>query len=191
MDAFVTNRLADFPPGVDTLASRRSMETLLATVLVQGNPSEPADASKPTPGQGLGEAAAAITKLPKFDGGWLRLYAYDVESTPAPPPKEPVGFNTVAPVRLPRQQTGDWGLAALVDDTAVLKQSGRAGLMQKLSAALPLHQRLAAAVSGLEDEAFELRPEAKMLDAPPPDQLAGRLDHLWRVLQRARQERKS
>lgn len=188
MDAFVTNRLADFPPGVDTLATRRAMETLLATVLVQGNP-EHADEGKPTPGQGLGEAAIAIAKLPKFDGGWLRLYGYDVEATPAPPPKEPVGFNTVAPVRLPRQQTGDWGLKALVDDTAVLKESGRAGLMQKMSVALPVHQRLAAVVSGLQENAFELKPDAQMPDGSSPEELAGRLNHLWQVFQRARAER--
>jgi hypothetical protein len=191
LDAFASNRLADYPPGIDMLASRHAMQTLIATVLILGDPQrQPVEEQPPTPTSALLDATTAIAKLPKYDEQWIRIYDYD-PATSQPPPLKPVGLEKVAPPPPPRYIRGHWGLDVALADTEILKTEGRAALGKRLSSGATMHERLAATVCGLDDEPFSLTSEAEEMRQGPEveDKTSQRTRRLWRQLLRARLER--
>jgi hypothetical protein len=155
LNAIPTDRLTDFPPGIDILASRKAMETLLATTLVLGDPAHAPDDERPTPTAALTDAAKDVANLRKYENQWLRRYDFDVDATHAPPPLTAVGFESVARARPSAQDTGSWGLDPLLATITQLQQSNRDAVIHELNGqGLSLHQRFAVTVAGLTDHPF-------------------------------------
>jgi hypothetical protein len=190
MDTFPSARLADLPPGIDVLASRMAMQTLLATDLLIDEPTTRAldQAGKNTVAQAFTDAAATLAKLPRYDGQWMRVYDYDVDATKPPlPPLDPAV--EAAPLVLQASRhTGDWGITAILQTASVLKSEGRKGLIAQLSTEMNLHQRFAATICGVEDE-----PLAVKFDPPDSIRLTGdstvqqRILFAWETLRQLRQ----
>jgi len=189
MDTFPSTRLSDLPPGIDVLATRMAMQTLLATDLSVDEPAtRPLDqAGKTTVAQAFTDAATALAKLPRYDGQWMRLYDYDVDATKPPlPPLDPALEAAPLVVKASRQ-TGDWGITAILQTADVLKRDGRKALIAQLSTEMNLHQRLAAAICGVEDQ-----PSALKFDPANLIRLAGdstfpqRILFAWQTLRQLR-----
>jgi hypothetical protein len=189
MDTFPSARLSDLPPGIDVLASRMMMQTLLATDLLIDEPTQPSNqAGKTTVAQAFTDAAAALAKLPRYNGQWMRLYDYDVNSTKPPlPPLDPAVEAGPLVLKASRQ-TGDWEVPAILQSADILKRSGRKALIAQLSMEMNLHQRLAAATCGVEDE-----PLAVKFDPSDSIRLTGdstllqRIAFAWQMLRHLRQ----
>src|SRR5207302_1548272 len=75
LDAFATDRIPEFQPGIDMLASRNAMQAIFAAYLMLGDP-PPRGEERVSWSQPLAAAVAAVEKLPKYDGKWLRIYDY-------------------------------------------------------------------------------------------------------------------
>ncbi len=206
LDGYPSQQLPDFPPGVDMRASRHAMQILLTAYVMLDDP-PPRDAEKNAWSKPLADAATAIGKLPTYEGKWLRRYDLDVAATPAPPSTKPSGFNTQSLTNPPNQQTDAFGLATLVEDAQNLADSGRDRFKAALVANFTIHQRLAAAVCGLEDDPFnvelpvrdeEVSPFLKdhaakfaALDQPSPALLSDQVRRIYRLLIRAKLERRA
>jgi hypothetical protein len=165
LDAFPTDRIQEFPPGVDLLATRNAMQMLLDGYVMLGDPPKLGedDRSWSTP---LKDAAIAAQKLPKFDGKWLRRYDYDVAATP-PPPNPPVdSFQTVAQQIPPSKQLGFFGMDTLIEDSQNLLDAGREKFIAALNANFTVRQRLAAAACGLDDDPFAVDLPVRSEDIP-------------------------
>ena len=205
LDGYVSQRLPDYPPGVDLLASRHAMQILLAAyVMLDDPPTHEGD--KVSWSRPLIDAAMAVGKLPKYEGKWLRRYDFDVSATPAPPSTQPSGFETKPPFIPPTQRTDTWGLTTLTEDAQNLIDSGRDRFKTALATNFTIRQRLAAAVCGLDDDPFsvelpvrdeDIAPFLKdhaekfsSLDEPPPSSLSERVRRIYLLLIRAKLERR-
>jgi hypothetical protein len=205
LDAFPTDRVLEFRPGIDVLASRNAMQAIIAAYLMLGDP-PPRGEEHVSWSQSLSASGAAVEKLPKYDGKWLRIYDYEIEQTQPPPSTQPTGFSTTAPVIPPAQQTGTWGMDKMVENVQTVTDVGRERFIAALAANLSLRQRLAAALCGLDDDPLspdlpvtddELREYLKTSDArfrvlegPTPATLADRLRRLYLLLIRAKLEQR-
>ena len=205
LDGYFSQRLPEYPPGIDVLASRQAMQILLASYVMFGDPpareGEISSWSKP-----LLEAATAIEKLPKYEGKWLRRYEFDAASTLPPPSTQPSGFETKPPFIPPTQRTGTFGLVTLIEDAQNLVDSGRDKFKTALVANFTIHQRLAAALCGLDDDPFSVELPVRneeigayikdhadkfaALDGPLPNLLSERLQRIYLMLIRAKLERR-
>jgi hypothetical protein len=117
------------------LATRNAMQILLATHLMFGNAPQRGEERALAYSDILNSAALAASKLPKFDGKWVRLYDYDVPSTPPPPSTQPSGpFEKVAPPVAPSLRTDTFGLDAMIDDARSLEDAGREKFRTALAA---------------------------------------------------------
>ena len=185
MDAVPTSRIPEFPAGVDTLATRKAMETLLASALVLDIPPPRPEEERATPTTALADAASDIPKLPKYDNRWLRRYDFDVDATHAPPPSTPVGFETIAQIPSAAQRIGSWGLDHLLPLIDELEKSGGDGVTRALSAnGFTLHQRFVAAIVGLTDQTFAT-------DEPWPNTAEKTDDasrRIWQLIVKIKQE---
>ncbi len=211
LDGFVSDRVAGYPPGIDPLASRHAMQTLLGAYLVLGNPRLIGEDDLRVPyDQALREAASAAAKLPTYEGLWIRNYYYDVEATPPPPHGAPELFNADpsardrGPTTFPSQQLGTWGMHSVLRTVAAMNGNEREVFAGRLAAHLPIHQRLAAALCGVEDQPFsvdwptnpaqatkfltEFDGTFKSLEGLPPQALHDRVRRLWLLWLRARME---
>jgi hypothetical protein len=158
LDAFATDRIAEYQPGVDVLASRQAMAALFAAYVMRGDPPQRgADEDRVPWNKALHDAAAAVEKLPRFGGNWVRIYDYEVEMTPPPPapvvPHLGIGGTATAPTTTPpRQMVGTFGMDRMLENVAALEDVGREKVLAALSANLTIRQRLGAALCGLEDD---------------------------------------
>ena len=205
LDHFPTDRLRDFPPGIDILASRNAMQILLAAHVMLGDPPIRGD-DKATWSKPLAEAAEAASKLPRHDGKWIRIYDYEIANTIAPPSTQPAIFSTKPPLIPPSQQTGTWGMDTLIEDAQNLADVGRDKFIAALSANFTMRQRLAAALCGLDDDPFSVDLPVRReditaylknhagkfaaLDEPMPTTLTDRVRRIYLLLIRARLERR-
>jgi hypothetical protein len=200
LNAFATDQIPDYQPGVDVLASRQAMAALFAAYVMRGDPPQRGDDERVPWSKALHDAAAAVEKLPKYEGNWLRLYDYDVETTPPPPvrvvPQLGSASATTAPTTMPRQVVGTFGMDRMLENVAALEDVGREKVITALSVNLTIRQRLGAALCGLEDDpmsAVQLPvtddevaeywrhvPERlKMLDGPAAGSVAERTRRLY------------
>jgi hypothetical protein len=196
LDAFATDRIPEYQPGIDVLASRQAMATLFAAYVMRGDLPQRGDEERVPWSRALHEAAAAVEKLPKHDGKWLRLYDYDVEATP-PPPRASATAPSTMPTP-PGQVLGTFGMDRMLENVTAMEDVGRERVIAALSANLTIRQRLAAAVCGLEDEPMSAvalpvtdeevaefwrhKPEQfKALDGAPPASVAERTRRLYQL----------
>ena len=188
IDATPSDRLGDYPPGVDPLATRFAMETLLATVLALGDPPKQlVEEQPPVPSAALADAAAAVEKLPKYGGKWMRNYDFDVTATVPPPPEQRVEGSLLAAPPQAKQATGLWGLNPVLRAVDVLNKEGRTGLGKRLALELSLHQRLCAAVCGLEEQPFRLSDqEIEWAVRVDENKTAVRVVRLWKLVRQMR-----
>ena len=205
LDGYASPRLPDYPPGVDVLASRNAMQILSAAYLMLDDPA-PYDGEKNAWSKPLLDAAIGIGKLPKYEGKWLRRYDFDVRATPAPPSTQPTGFETTPPFIPPSQRTDVWGLSTLTEDAQNLVDSGRERFGTALAVNFTIHQRLAAALCGLDDDPFSVELPVRdedvagylkdhvakfsSLDEPPMSSLSERVRRIYLLLIRAKLERR-
>lgn len=203
LDGFPTDRVANVPQGIDTLASRNAMQILLASYLTIGE-LQPEPQSGTQTGQALVDAAEAVAQLPKRAGGWVRVYDYRPENTEVPTAPSTSPF--AAPQALIPQylRTGDYGMTATLAQIDAINTNGREKLIAQLSKNLTLHQRLAAAVCGVEDDPFSIDGPTtddqipahlksheqmfKELNAAPPRELPDRVHRIWLLIARAKLE---
>jgi hypothetical protein len=190
MDTFPSGRLKDFPPGVDVVASRMAMQTLLGTALLVDDPTtQPVDqGGKLTAIQAFANAADAMEKLPRYDGQLMRRYDYDVDANKAPLPPLDSAFTTVPQVIVTSRQTGDFGVRAVLRAADVLKRTSRRVLIAKLSEEMNLRERLAAAIVGVEEEPFSAKVEFAESSGTKGDlSLRERVRMAWKMLRRMRE----
>jgi hypothetical protein len=203
LDAFPTDRVQEFPPGVDMIATRHAMQMLLAGYVILGDPPIAGEEDRSW-SKALKEAATALPRLPKFEGKWIRRYEYDVAATPPPPAAPTDAFDTRRQLVASAQQLGMFGLETLAEDSLNLIDVGREKFVAALSANFTPRQRLAAAVCGLEEDPFAvdlpvrgediadyLKDHAgrfRSLDEPTPTSLTDRTRRIYLLWVRAKLE---
>jgi hypothetical protein len=178
--------LGDFPAGVDVVASRCAMQTLLGAYLINGEKQA---------GPALDSAAQALLNLRNPDGTWQRIYLAQSPTTqPTTSPTTEAIFD--APTTKPAQITGTFELQPILDAAQQLKLVGRDKYLAVLNQQFSIKQRLAATLCGLCDDPLSVDQylqkrdaDFATLDDPPPDELSGRLKRLWLLFIRAKLER--
>lgn len=168
LDGRPTDVMPQYPLAVDSLASRRALQTLLAASAILGHESA---------GEALRDSAAALAALRRPDGDWNHFYPFDngvlrrPTSQPAPPPAS----NSFAPVSRPTvpefYRAGDYGIPATLAEIERLEQVGR----ERYIAGLNVKRRLALTIAGLTDGPFgETAPALPDTDVPV------RVDAIWK-----------
>jgi hypothetical protein len=198
-----------FPNGPDLLASRYSMQTLLAGYLATG---------EGTLGTALDQAATTLTQVKRADGSYDRFLdptaAADMARALAGSDAGTPHFFAAAPATKPLQShtvlalpimSGDFGIPAIIDADARLKSGGRDAYVNSIGGISSLHEEIEAALCGLNDDPMSghfprsagevpayiagLGDLWKLAEGPAPDDLAGRVRRLWVLLLRAKLER--
>ena len=175
-DGTILEKVAELAPAIDSLASRRAMEMLLAACLLGD-----AEASTPV----LKEAAAALDKLPLTDGRWRRRYDLHIRVPKAEHPDDPpVSPLFEGAVDAAGESETASGVGDVIRAANRLAEGGAESLKRTLDAELPLERRIGLVVCGLADDALTA-------DAPPQleeaaaDDLRGQLRRIaalaWQV----------
>jgi len=189
-NAVAVDQLAEFPAGVDSLASRYSMQAMLSAWVVLGDDQRLAACEA---------ASKSLNDLIKGDDGfWHRRFSFKGASLD-PPPKAPSNIGeTVAP--LPT----DPGLALTSQTIATARELGREKFRERLNANFTPKQHLAQVICGLTDDPMSLDFPAVMeeaqdylkrhekqfqaIEGASPDDLAGKVKRLWALYLRAKLE---
>jgi hypothetical protein len=161
-DGTITRALPQFPRGVDMLATRYSMQALLAMHVSQGT-----QACKVA----LDQATERIATLPTQQGQWRRLYLMVRDEVvtlattqPAGDPGSPPPFAPPDRAPDPASEMGSFGLDGVLEAWNRLSQTDRVKYAQRLAAMLTYRQQIAATLVGLSD-----RPLGDHLPTSPQD----------------------
>jgi hypothetical protein len=189
----------DFPPALDTLASRYAVQTLFSVWAVLGE--APRLAACELAAKSLGDLSKAS------DGKWRRRYDLDGHPidpvTAATQPSPNIFGPPNAPVVLP--PATDPGLAPTLAAIELARKVGRDKYRERLTANLSLKQHLAVTISGLSDTPMaadfptapdEVEPwlkrhaaQLRLIEGGAPADLPARVERLWIIFLRAQVER--
>jgi hypothetical protein len=171
-------------PAIDAQASRMVMQALLAAYLLGED-----EATLPV----LREAAEALARLPKENGGWRRRYDWNLRLT-SDPPAAPVQdekedgppsavFDLDSPA--PGELEPAVGVDEIIRAVRRLDKLGAKGYAKQLGAQMPVTHRLALVLCGLDDEALTAEAPPRRVEGAKPDELDERLRRaavlVWRV----------
>lgn len=190
-NAVAPEKIAEFPTGVDILASRYTMQTLLSTWVILG------EGPRLTACE---DAWKTINELIKGDDNlWHRRFSFKGASLD-PPPKPPSAIGeTVAP------PATDPLLAPTVQTLAVARDLGREKFRAKLATTFTPKQTLALTISGLcenpmavdfpttleeaQDYLKSHEQEFQLIEGANPSDLREKVKRLWVLYLRAKLER--
>lgn len=190
------DHIAEFGPGLDSLASRYSMQAIFSAWVVFGEEQRLSACDL---------ASKSLDDLIKgYDGLWHRRFGLNGASLDPPPPKAtnspfgPPNATANAPA------ASDPGLAATVWTIAKGKELGREKFRERLTAHFTPKQHLALVACGLSDHPmaadFPARVEElagylkqheaqfHLIDGEVPIEIAGKIRRLWALYLRARLE---
>jgi hypothetical protein len=186
------DKITEFPKGVDTLASRYCMQTLLSTWVILGD------------GQRLSaceEAWKTLNELIKGeDNLWHRRFSFKGASLD-PPPKPPSMIGETLP-----PPAIDPSLEPTVQTLAIAKDLGREKFRARLKSNFTPKQSLAQAISGLSDDPMAVdfpntiedaqdylkshEQQFKQIEDLNPSDLREKVKRLWALYLRAKLESK-
>lgn len=189
-NAIAPDKIAEFPAGVDTLASRYTMQTLLSTWVILG------DGPRLTACE---EAWKTINELIKGDDNlWHRRFSFKGASLDPPPKPPSVIGETVAP------PATDPLLAPTVQTVAIARDLGREEFRAKLTSAFTPKQNLALTISGLSENPMAVdfpanfedardylkahEQQFQLIEGATPSELRERVKRLWALYLRAKLE---
>ncbi len=191
-DGSLLEKVGDWPAGVDALASRRSVETLLAAGLLEKN--EDALIA-------MRESVRALANLRGEDGLWPRVTPLRGTLAPRPPSLfQPASTQPTADPAI----RADFGIESLILTTDLLQKLGPEQFATQLSQSATIQERLAMVICGVSDapfasdwpqtaaqvESFLKRHELRWqsLEGSVPAGLSERVARLYALLLRARLE---
>jgi hypothetical protein len=188
----IDSKLDSLHPGADIPATRFAMQTLLGLYLSSGQPEL---------GAALDATRQALLEIRRHDGSWPKRYVLHPATAPSSQPAESV-FKS-RDIELDFLTADRLNLDPLLQAISQLKQMGRERYLQMLTQQLTLRMHLAGAATGLIDDPLtldlpvtrgEIEPYIRAhdwttLSGPPPEQLAPRLQRLWKLYLRTRLEK--
>jgi hypothetical protein len=147
LTAMPVDKMTEFPPAYDLLASRYAAQTLLATYTMLGD------------GQRLVAAELAVKSIDDLikgdDGRWHQRYGFKgvaLDNVQSAARNEPPGAFGDPMKPEAEASKADPGLAPLVDALVAARQLGREKFRERVAAGFSLRERLAIVVAGLGDE---------------------------------------
>lgn len=188
-------KVREFPPGVDALAARYTVQTLFGTWVVLGDNNRLAVAE---------QACKSLDELIKGnDGEWRRRFSLRSAATaPTTAPTPESVFQ--APAKDTAAAESDPGWLPVSQAVALGRSIGREQYRDRLAATFSLKQRLAVTLAGLDDAPMQLdfptNPDEaaayvkdhasrfRQLDRSSPPELGARIQQLWSLYLRARIE---
>jgi hypothetical protein len=192
LDGGIEEKLPDLPPGADSLATRRAIETLLAaSILLEDDDARIA----------AREAARSVLGLRGDDGKWQRIRPLRGE---LPRQVESMFANPATNQFNPAAERADFGITQVLAANEFMRTLGPTEFAARLAQSATVQERLATAVCGLTDSPFAtdwpansdecgeyLRRHSSdwnRLEAPPGPDLSERVERLYLLLLRARLE---
>jgi hypothetical protein len=187
-------KVREFPPGVDALAARYTVQTLFTTWVILGDNNRLAAAE---------QATKSLDELIKGnDGTWRRRFSPRSATTaPTTAPTPAPGSVLQAPAKDAAAPEGDPGWAPVTRAVALGRAIGREQYRDRLAETFSLKRRLAVTLAGLDDAPMQLdfptnpeeavaylkdrAPRFRQIEGSRPPELAARIQQLWSLYLRA------